>query len=610
MKVWLDREILNNEDLNDNFAFLNRLITENEADGEVTGGFSGSVEEMQETISPGDLGSESLSGSLRGEILRIRYQLNEIIGKQFWYQRPSISLEALAANFGLQGSSSGVISGASRDNGFPLFIRHGATGLDITLDTSTPFSAIIKGRSFIQTTNLSTTLLAPPSTQNTATLEGQILKHFGERKMYGAPIYPPVFDAFGTNVSNRVDSSICLQFGSEPIFGYIVSATGSKIAMTDAKRGWFFDSSGAPIKPAIHADNAVGTLLSMSWIFYRNNGSDPASIFASYIEPSFSAVAPTTPSFGQMWFDTVNQLWKRFDGAVFSDYDCIFIGYACNNASNVVGTRSVEYFSAFSQDLSFSLGKTSTGDFMTVGRGSSVSVYGSQVSFGYLGQKVPLTSVEPGNPALSPSTQYYVYVDRTGNIFFSDVSPNFRPDMKGMYHPFAVARCVGWIVTDAGPGLSIVEASTSMPNVSFTSKDALQTTTSLSAVQVTGANPILWITEETSIDALFERYVATRPYFSSSASTPSASGSAYFISLTDRISGDNTQLPDRMFAMFTNEAINKTLYQPLSTMNHYSLVVAPGLYQLGLFMRSEDAAITTAASQLIASLQENSAETY
>lgn len=607
MKVWLDREVLNNEDLNDNFAFLNRLITENEADGEVTGGFSGSVEEMQETISPGEVGSESLAASLKGEILRLRYQVNEIIGKNFWYERPPISLNALAASFGLQGSASGAISGSMRPNGFPLFLRHGASGLDVTLDTTVPFVCIIKGQRFEQTTDLTLTMLPPPNTQNTALLDGSITNYYGERKVYGAPPFPLVLDNYGTNVLSKADSSLCLNIGSEPIFGYIVKGADPVMFVTDAKRGWFFDSSGNPIKPSSHADNATATLLSMAWVFYRNDGSSAPSIFACYREPTFSVAQPDSPQFGDMWFNTATQVWMRFDGAVFIDFDSVMIGYSCCNGTNVLGTRSIEFFSAFSNDINFSLSPGTSGAFVVAGRGSSVSVYGNSVSYGYLGQKIYPSNVDPDSGTIGPNGQYYIYVDVSGNILFSDVVPNYRPDMKGMYHPFRKSRCVGTSVLSSG---AVVEASTIMPNQQFRQKTSGQSTTSTSDVLITDAAPVIWINEPTKVGFNFAKYSSNRPFVSSTCAIASASGSIFYATLTEIINQNDYPLPERLIGSFINSATNRTLYLPLSTLDQENIDLEPGLYRLNVFMKSEIADVTTAISSCYTSIYDNDVEGY
>lgn len=55
--------------------------------------YSASVAEMQTTTDPYPAGAESQATSLSGELTRIRYQLNQIIGHTQWYMDPDSSLD-------------------------------------------------------------------------------------------------------------------------------------------------------------------------------------------------------------------------------------------------------------------------------------------------------------------------------------------------------------------------------------------------------------------------------------------------------------------------------------------------------------------------------------
>lgn len=59
------------------------------------GAYSDTDPQMQTTTDPFPSGSTSRPTALSGEIERIRYILNLIIGQTFWYNHPSISLETL-----------------------------------------------------------------------------------------------------------------------------------------------------------------------------------------------------------------------------------------------------------------------------------------------------------------------------------------------------------------------------------------------------------------------------------------------------------------------------------------------------------------------------------
>jgi microcystin-dependent protein len=58
---------------------------------------SATVSAMQATADPGEVGSESLSSDLLGELQRIRHLLKEITGETYWYETPSTNLNSLYA---------------------------------------------------------------------------------------------------------------------------------------------------------------------------------------------------------------------------------------------------------------------------------------------------------------------------------------------------------------------------------------------------------------------------------------------------------------------------------------------------------------------------------
>jgi len=89
LKTWVAREVLVYSDLNDEFDnIINNLEASN------VDGYSASVAQMRETTDPGGVGSESLALRISDEIERIRFAINRIVGKTYWYEAPSRSLQA------------------------------------------------------------------------------------------------------------------------------------------------------------------------------------------------------------------------------------------------------------------------------------------------------------------------------------------------------------------------------------------------------------------------------------------------------------------------------------------------------------------------------------
>lgn len=62
----------------------------------MSGGYSDTVAEMQLMTDPGGVGSESLAATLAGELERIRFQIDRIIGGTHWYEAPPSNLGSVA----------------------------------------------------------------------------------------------------------------------------------------------------------------------------------------------------------------------------------------------------------------------------------------------------------------------------------------------------------------------------------------------------------------------------------------------------------------------------------------------------------------------------------
>lgn len=90
VKTWIGREVLVYSDLNDEFDnIINNLEAAN------VDGYSASVAQMRETTDPGGIGTESLALRISDELKRIRFALSRIVGKTYWYEAPSRSLQTL-----------------------------------------------------------------------------------------------------------------------------------------------------------------------------------------------------------------------------------------------------------------------------------------------------------------------------------------------------------------------------------------------------------------------------------------------------------------------------------------------------------------------------------
>lgn len=115
-----------------NADHVNHITNQNPS---MTGALSDTLTEYRSTADPGGSGSEILSGSLAGELQRLRYVINRIVGKTYWYEAPASSLETLgdpdlAAIAALAGTSGGLYKTAA--NTWALRTLQAGTGVSIT----------------------------------------------------------------------------------------------------------------------------------------------------------------------------------------------------------------------------------------------------------------------------------------------------------------------------------------------------------------------------------------------------------------------------------------------------------------------------------------------
>ncbi|ANS05904.1 outer membrane autotransporter barrel domain protein [uncultured Mediterranean phage] len=109
-KSWTNGEVLTASELNGNFTAVTDAVNGSLADDNFGGSadvdpsnigdYSDTVGEMQTMTDPGEVGTESQATDLRGEVARLRYQLDQIIGKAEWYEAPATTLELLNTSAG------------------------------------------------------------------------------------------------------------------------------------------------------------------------------------------------------------------------------------------------------------------------------------------------------------------------------------------------------------------------------------------------------------------------------------------------------------------------------------------------------------------------------
>jgi hypothetical protein len=269
----------------------------------------------------------------------------------------------------------------------------------------------------------------------------------------GSPHYPITVSSMGAAISARVGTYQAFKVGTEYFIAFVESTT----SLSRAFRGFFFDSTDAPIKRAAFSNGATITLMNLGWVFADQDGSTVDVIFVGAgvnNAPVSTYSAPASPATGDYWFDQGNQLWKRYNGTSWALVNRMPVGLVVADSTNCVAARSFDFFGLCRSDNTIDVSVSSN----TVVKGRTlfqrINVNGRIVAFGGArpawdtASNLAATS-DRYNATVQPSSTEYLYVSDQGDTPISDIEPTWRPDLLGYYHPFNPWRFVVSVTTDA-----------------------------------------------------------------------------------------------------------------------------------------------------------------
>lgn len=438
-KNWI-AESLTYEDLN---AEIDNILTNLDPSG--VDDYSANLAQMQIQTSPGTLGAESLATSLAGEIARLRFTVQRIIGgsTSYYYEAPSNSLGDLTAALGTGLPRNRIVSGASKASSSQLVALDPSisTNAVTLLGNSVSFNYYVNGVQYtIASDVLVSGLSAAPSANNTCLVndalatDSQDSEGFGQ---YGTTIH---IDTAGSEVTALIGEIAAFKKGDEYFTAYVESAT----ELTNAFRGCFFDGSGAPLPAETLLNNDTITLMRLSWIF----ASSTLGLAVTYNNPIISAVEPSSPATGDYWFDLVGDTWKTFNSTAWVSAGSTLIGWAVQDATNCVAARTFDQFVAISDINNLELESSSVTAIRSRNIDSVVSIFGVDVTYSHSRPVWAITSdLESGYSEASGKT-YYAYLTEAGASKLSPVLPQLRNELLGFYHPTETWRCVGWVAND------------------------------------------------------------------------------------------------------------------------------------------------------------------
>ncbi len=351
-----------------------------------------------------------------------------------------------------------VISGKTRtSSNQPAFITPNGTGLSLIIaGGTTNLELDVNGTNVTVSTNITVSgLTAAPGTNNTALINDTDAAGQADTRLWGEPEHRKTItmDTVGSNISALVGKYAAFKLNSEYFLAYVNSAT----ELTQCRRGYFYDSTLVPMNRGTFSNNDTLTLQKLGWLFVEYNGT---TTDVTYNNPVWGFSAPGSPVTEDYWYDLQNNVWKRYDGAAFQIINRVLIGMFINSNTACVGARCIDFFAKYEDTNTMSLEKFSTEIVKGSKLNQKVRVAGHTFDFG---NSVPawnittdLASADDMYSATEQaSTMYYLYVTDKGETVISDISPYFRSDLFGEYHPHNPWRCVGLAYNDTSSDISV-----------------------------------------------------------------------------------------------------------------------------------------------------------
>lgn len=464
IKTWILQEDVSSSDLNAEFDnVLNNL------DSAHIVGDSASVGQMQTQVSPGAVGSESLATNVQGEIERLRYVIQRILGSSapYWYSTPPTDLSVIKNLFpSLASIQNGVSSGAVDANGQPMWLIPDGTTNRVTLKGSvTPFSYYVNGVLYTLNSDISLTgLTVATGSNNTALIDKNPIGSSYTNNAFtksgceedSPDIVPDQLGALtsqqigsyialktiGSAISAKDGTPICFKLGAEYAIGWL---RGSGSRLENCLRGFFFSNVNASFPRVGFADGDTVTLMNLAYIFVTTS----STLDVTYNRPQVGANTPSTPASGDYWYDTVNNQWKKYNGSSFALANATYAGMCAQNTTATICARSTDPISSYSREHSIFLHRdAASNDKVVSGQAGSISVYGSTLNFTDFSLDFSIARDKEGT--LASGDILFFYLSKTGVQLISNLAPNKRMDLGGYYHPSKPYRCLAACYTSNG----------------------------------------------------------------------------------------------------------------------------------------------------------------
>jgi hypothetical protein len=343
-----------------------------------------------------------------------------------------------------------ILEGKAKSSGAPNFITTFSNSTSLFIDTNSglnPLRMIINNNFVNIENNLVFSGLSTATSVSSLTIcninhsqfTGQdFTKYVGELNSAGQSLR---VDTIGTTIASLTGTTQAFGINNGTTTEYAfcrVDKDNSRLY--PAKRGV---GSGRNLL----SDNNTITLLKQNFLFIESAGPTPHTT-TKY--PEFKAVAPDDASAGDWYFDTGTNAWNRYNGSSWEAKNAIWLGSAICDATKLVAVECNDFDIAFKSDCDVLV--SWVGDDAVSVKIDRVSVAGVEIKT-QNNAGVIINLSESADRATgvveSGDSFYYIYIDRSGRIFYSDVGPRRLDHKRGFYHPTEYWRCIAKIYNNS-----------------------------------------------------------------------------------------------------------------------------------------------------------------
>lgn len=442
---WATDEVIRTSDLN---AEFNNIL--NNLDPSGVGDWSTTVAQMRLTTSPGGVGTESLATALSGEIQRLRYMIQAILGVAAtqWYSSPTTDLTQIKAALGSTLNTNRIVSGQSStfSSTSRFFLAGSSTPAVTALGATAPLVYAILGTNYTIATNLPVgpLNLAPVATAivNDASLTGQ-----ESSQWVGEDNTTIAITNASAAITNLVGSYAAFSVKDSGNTEYFMGFVASSTTLTNCLRGFFFNGSLAPIPRIPINNNDTISLCKLTWLY----GTTASSVVIGYTPPTFAYAQPASPNVGDYWYDMNTQVWLTFNSTTWVTASAVLLGACVQDTANTVGARSFDYFQTSILYSNMVLNYNGTASIIGQNYGGKVGVGTNLINFQNTKPIWSSSTLDPdASVAFSASRTYWSYIGEQGQLYLSWTKPyNSISNGQGWYHPYENWRAIGYMLTNS-----------------------------------------------------------------------------------------------------------------------------------------------------------------